>query len=335
MCWNPNALSENKALFQHGRRAAVRPVGTSVEQQTSSHFLCMRTQCARLSKNVTSKHTSMHATLLTLLCAWLEKHGELQQQKWGKVPEQKCPILYDTKREITLRSCWESHNEQELYLLAKSTTAWVIALFLSRNAKGDFLIKFCPAAKKVLKHTCNSTWKAFPLSPPRLHSPVFHETKHNKKQNHPKWVKLWLSVAAHLADFLAIFREPKGGMNCYGNKLMFWDFSFHYRKQSIWKHYSEKGHTKFPYRTLLILARSSWLQNLIPNATHSPHSPFPSVYGSTALQNWVTCHGQAGSVGKKRKNTNKQHKNKPTTARTVHVFAYNWFAMHAGNKKGF
>lgn len=46
------------------------------------------------------------------------------------------------------RPCWECHNGQELYLLAKSTTVWVITLFLSRNARGDFLLKFWPAAKK-------------------------------------------------------------------------------------------------------------------------------------------------------------------------------------------
>lgn len=46
------------------------------------------------------------------------------------------------------RPCWECHNGQELYLLAKSTTVWVITLFLSRNARGDFLLKFWATAKK-------------------------------------------------------------------------------------------------------------------------------------------------------------------------------------------
>ena len=42
-------------------------LGTSMEQQTSSHFLCMRTQHTRLSKNVISKRTGMHTTSLKLL----------------------------------------------------------------------------------------------------------------------------------------------------------------------------------------------------------------------------------------------------------------------------
>lgn len=97
---------------------------------------------------------------------------------------------------------------------------------------------------------------------PQPHYSLLHETKQNKKQNHPKCVELRFSISIHPADFLAIFREQekkkkKEGMNCYGNKLMFWDYSFHYRKRSIWKLYTENGHTKFPYQTLLILARSS------------------------------------------------------------------------------
>ena len=86
----------------------------------------------------------------------------------------------------------------------------------------------------LFKWTCNSTWTTLPLPE---HSPLLHETKQNKKQNHPKWVKLWFSISIYPADFLAIFTEPpppkkKKVMNCYGNKLMFWDYSFHYRKRS-------------------------------------------------------------------------------------------------------
>lgn len=54
----------------HFSMAAELPaclLGTSMEQQTSSHFLCMRTQHTRLSKNVISKCTGMHTTSLKLL----------------------------------------------------------------------------------------------------------------------------------------------------------------------------------------------------------------------------------------------------------------------------
>lgn len=103
--------------------------------------------------------------------------------------------------------------------------------------------------------------------PPQPHSPGLHERKQNKKQNHPKWLKLWVSISFHHSDFLAIFqrtekkkrkKKSKQNVNCYGNKLMFQDYSFHYRKWSIWKLYTENGHTKFPTQTLLILARSSF-----------------------------------------------------------------------------
>lgn len=47
--------------------------------------------------------------------------------------------------------------------------------------------------------------------PPQPHSPLLHEKKQNKKQNHPKWVKLRFSISIHPADFLAIFREQKKG----------------------------------------------------------------------------------------------------------------------------
>lgn len=58
----------------------------------------------------------------------------------------------------------------------------------------------------LFKYTCNSTWAT---SPPHTHSPPLHETKENKKQNHPKWMKLWFSISIHPADFQTIFREQK------------------------------------------------------------------------------------------------------------------------------
>lgn len=41
----------------------------------------------------------------------------------GIIPEQPSAIVKDARGKLL---CWECHNEQELYLLAKSTTVWVI-----------------------------------------------------------------------------------------------------------------------------------------------------------------------------------------------------------------
>lgn len=87
----------------------------------------------------------VHTTLMTSTVV-REKQELLQE--WRNHSRMAICYCKGCRRGNSSRPCWECHNGQELYLLAKSTTVWVITLFLSRNARGDFLLKFWPAAKK-------------------------------------------------------------------------------------------------------------------------------------------------------------------------------------------
>lgn len=60
----------------------------------------------------------------------------------------------------------------------------------------------------LFKYTCNSTWTT--SSPPPPHSFSLRETKHNKIQNHLKWLELWFSISIHPADFSRFQRTKKG-----------------------------------------------------------------------------------------------------------------------------
>lgn len=166
----------------------------------------------------------------------------------------------------------------------------------------------------LFKYTCNSTWTTSPPSRIPLHSMKQNKTKNKTTLN--GWscgfqfqLPCWLS--SHLQ------RRTKKGTNCYGNKLMFWDYSFHYRKRSIWKRYTgKKRHTKFPYQTLLILARSSLPSPVAkpdPKCHTFPSQPLPICLLSLPV-NWVTCCDQARSEGKNGGGggERKQHKNNKT-----------------------
>lgn len=147
--------------------------------------------------------------------------------------------------------------------------------------------------------------------------------------NSPRWLS---------SHFQRTKKKKKKGMNCYGNKLMFWDYSFHYGKWSIWKLYTENGHTKFPYQTLLILARSSLPSPVAkpdPKCHAFPSQPLPicpraelpweqpPFSPSPAQVNWVTRSGQARRVGKNGEKNPNNPKPKPTAARNIYVFVYN------------
>lgn len=149
----------------------------------------------------------------------------------------------------------------------------------------------------------------------------------------------WLS--SHLSEKRKKREKKKRNVNCYGNKLMFWAYSFHYRKWSIWKLYTENGHTKFPNQTLLILASSSFPSPVAkpgPKCHTFPSQPLsicpwaeppweqPPFSPSTAPVNWVTCSGQAPSVGKnwtEKSEPRTTPKTKPTVAHGIYVFVYN------------
>lgn len=238
----------------------VRLLGTSMEQQTSSHFLCMRTQHTRLSKNVISKHTGMHAIELQLLL-WLFRGTrgtsttEDREEKSSKIE-----MSYSTGGKMGNYSKVLLGVPQWTRTLSTGQECNCMShLFLSRNAKGDFLLKPWPSAKKVLCSNIHATVHG--QLPPHTHIPL-HSMKRKKTKN--KTTLNGWSCGFQFQFTLLTFKpfsenkkKKKPSMNCYGNKLMFWDYSFHYRKWPIRKLYTENGHTRFPYQTLLILVRSS------------------------------------------------------------------------------
>lgn len=108
-----------------------------------------------------------------------EEHGELQQQRRGEEKSSRIGMSCSI-------GC-ETGNYSEVLLGVPQWTRTLSTgqecncmshLFLSRNAKGDFLLKPWPSAKKVLcKCTCNSTWSTSP------HHIPLDSMKQNKTKN--------------------------------------------------------------------------------------------------------------------------------------------------------
>lgn len=119
--------------------------GTSMELQRN-HFLHSSDLAGLQRMPFSTLGPCEHIILMTSTV--VRGKQELQQQECRNNSRMAICYCEGCRRGNSSQPCWESHNGQELYLLAKSTTVWVITLVLSRNAKGDFLLKFWPAAKK-------------------------------------------------------------------------------------------------------------------------------------------------------------------------------------------
>lgn len=76
----------------------------------------------RLSKNAIPKCRAKHTTNFNDFYSGQRKTRNHNNTREEGIPEKPSAIVKDARGEITPRPCWESHNGQELYLLAKSTT---------------------------------------------------------------------------------------------------------------------------------------------------------------------------------------------------------------------
>lgn len=72
------------------------------------------------------------------------------------------------KGEMSPWPFWESHNEQELYLLAESTPVWVITLISFTQCQGrlPFEILASSQIRTQLKYTCSVSWTGCPFPSP-------------------------------------------------------------------------------------------------------------------------------------------------------------------------
>lgn len=123
------------------------------------------------SKNAIPKCRAMYATKLL---QWSEGNKRLQRQEWRNNSRMAICYCKGCKGEITPRPCWESHNEQELYLLAKSTTVWVITpiSFTQCQRRLPFEILTSSQIRARFKYTCNVSWTGCPSPAPQ---PTFQE----------------------------------------------------------------------------------------------------------------------------------------------------------------
>lgn len=99
---------------------------------------------------------------------WSEENKKPQQHKWRNSSRMAICYCKRWKGEITPWPFWESHNEQGLYLLAKSTTVWVITpiSFTQCQRRLPFEILTSSQIRTRLKYTCSVPWTGCPFPSP-------------------------------------------------------------------------------------------------------------------------------------------------------------------------